>query len=55
MVMKSFLDGIQFGETKSVANEAFSERNLEIVKNMHFIEKNRPFSHLMSKQGGVLS
>jgi hypothetical protein len=42
-------------EQKTAPNKAFSERNLEIVKNMHFIEKNSAFSHLLSTQGDVLS
>jgi hypothetical protein len=40
---------------KPLPNKAFSERNPETVKNTHFFEKNVFFSHLLSKQGDVLS
>jgi hypothetical protein len=40
---------------RAQANKAFSERNLETVKNTDFFEENAPSSHFLSKHGDVLS
>jgi len=43
----------RFGQKR--ANKAFSERNPKTVKNTPFFENSPLFSHILSKQGGVLS